>query len=130
MIQYDRAGKIDLEKAYREGKVQINGLIGCTYDSQPQILTDIILINADGSTKKLKGPIYKSGKNLAQDSNSFSGHFFVTDRTIQNTIIKNAGVSLCQIQERYRFLLFQIEGSAQLQMLLWRFLPQGSLIRY
>ena len=54
----------------------------------------------------------------------------VTAFTFQNIIIKNAGVSLCQIQERYRFLLFQIEGNAQLQMLLWRFLPQGSLIRY
>ena len=60
--------KTDLAKAYEAGELQINGLTGRTYDSWPQTLTGITLKGTGGSTKTLKGPSYKSGKELAQDS--------------------------------------------------------------
>lgn len=61
-------GKTDLATAYKNGKLQINGLTGRTYDSWPQTLTGITLTGADDSTKTLTGPSYTSGKELAQDS--------------------------------------------------------------
>ena len=61
-------GKTDLAKAYADGKLQINGLTGRTYDSWPQVMTGITLKGADGSTKTLNGPKYNVGRELAQDS--------------------------------------------------------------
>ena len=60
--------KTDLAKAYEAGELQINGLTGRTYDSWPQTLTGITLKGTGGSTKILTGPLYTSGKELAQDS--------------------------------------------------------------
>lgn len=76
-------GKTDLAKAYKAGKLQINGLTGRTYDSWPQTLTGIILTGTDGSTTTLKGPSYQSGKELAQDS-----------RNTENADLTNADYAL------------------------------------
>lgn len=61
-------GKTDLAKAYENGHLHVEGLTGRTYDSYPQILSNITLDTADGS-KTLTAPIYYSG-NGNQNLNS------------------------------------------------------------
>ncbi len=52
-------GKTDLAKAYENGHLHVEGLTGRTYDSYPQILSNITLDTADGS-KTLTAPSYYS----------------------------------------------------------------------
>ena len=59
--------RTDLVEAYKNGHLHIEGLVGRTYDSYPQVMTGITLMTAKGAVK-LTGPEYKSGKELAQDS--------------------------------------------------------------
>ena len=59
--------RTDLAEAYKNGHLHIEGLVGRTYDSYPQVMTGITLMTAKGAVK-LTGPEYKSGKELAQDS--------------------------------------------------------------
>ena len=55
----ENCGKTDLAKAYENGHLHVEGLTGRTYDSYPQILSNITLDTADGS-KTLTAPIYYS----------------------------------------------------------------------
>ena len=50
-------GKTDLAKAYENGHLHVEGLTGRTYDSYPQILSNITLDTANGS-KTLVAPSY------------------------------------------------------------------------
>lgn len=50
-------GRTDLAKAYENGHLHVEGLTGRTYDSYPQILSNITLDTADGS-KTLVAPSY------------------------------------------------------------------------
>ena len=59
--------RTDLAEAYKNGHLHIEGLVGRTYDSYPQVMTGVTLDTANGDVK-LTGPEYKSGKELAQDS--------------------------------------------------------------
>ena len=60
-------GRTDLAEAYKNGHLHIEGLVGRTYDSYPQVMTGVTLDTANGN-KSLTGPSYKSGRELAQDS--------------------------------------------------------------
>lgn len=59
--------RTDLAEAYKNGHLHIEGLVGRTYDSYPQVMTGVTLDTANGN-KSLTGPSYKSGRELAQDS--------------------------------------------------------------
>ena len=59
--------RTDLVEAYKNGHLHIEGLVGRTYDSYPQVMTGVTLDTANGN-KSLTGPSYKSGRELAQDS--------------------------------------------------------------
>lgn len=59
--------RTDLAEAYKNGHLHIEGLVGRTYDSYPQVITGVTLDTANGN-KSLTGPSYKSGRELAQDS--------------------------------------------------------------
>ena len=59
--------RTDLVEAYKNGHLHIEGLVGRTYDSYPQVMTGVTLDTANGN-KTLTGPSYKSGRELAQDS--------------------------------------------------------------
>ena len=63
----DSCQKTDLAEAYKNGHLHIEGLVGRTYDSYPQVMTGVTLDTANGN-KSLTGPSYKSGRELAQDS--------------------------------------------------------------
>ena len=63
----DSCQKTDLAEAYKKGHLHIEGLVGRTYDSYPQVMTGVTLDTANGN-KSLTGPSYKSGRELAQDS--------------------------------------------------------------
>ena len=63
----DSCQKTDLAEAYKNGHLHIEGLVGRTYDSYPQVMTGVTLDTANGN-KTLTGPSYKSGRELAQDS--------------------------------------------------------------
>ncbi len=49
---------VDIEKAYENGALTIDGLDGRTYDSYPQILSKIIWTSKDGDKETLIAPIY------------------------------------------------------------------------
>lgn len=59
--------RTDLAEAYKNGHLHIEGLVGRTYDSYPQVMTGVTLDTANGN-KSLTGPSYKSGRELAQNS--------------------------------------------------------------
>ena len=59
--------RTDLAEAYKNGHLHIEGLVGRTYDSYPQVMTGVTLDTVNGN-KSLTGPSYKSGRELAQDS--------------------------------------------------------------
>ena len=63
--------RTDLAEAYKNGHLHIEGLVGRTYDSYPQVMTGVTLDTANGN-KSLTGPSYKSGRELAQDSTDFA----------------------------------------------------------
>ena len=56
-------GRTDLAKAYENGHLHVEGLTGRTYDSYPQILSNITLDTADGS-KTLTAPSYYNERGI------------------------------------------------------------------
>ncbi len=51
---------VDIEKAYENGALTIEGLKGRTYDSYPQILSKIIWTSKDGDKETLTAPVYNA----------------------------------------------------------------------
>lgn len=64
-------GKVDLETAYQNGHLHMEGLTGRTYDSHPQKLVKVTLNQADGTAKELNGAD-------ADDTNTTSTADFTT----------------------------------------------------
>ena len=57
----NNCGKIDIEEAYKNKKLTIEGLEGRTYDSYPQILSKITWTDENGRERELTAPEYGNG---------------------------------------------------------------------
>ena len=87
--------KVNIEKAYANKALTIEGLDGRTYDSYPQILSKITWKSVDGDEKKLTAPMYNA--QLGYGTLGFGG-----DKTVNTpdyTVVYKNNVEAYSLEE-------------------------------